>query len=272
MKKILSITLVFVILFQLTSCFKQKPSKTFSQEFQDHFLENYAVVDPCISYFEANKIDALIKVQPSRENDFVNVLQLAKIKDIDDLSFVAVIPCKYTLPMFMYFKAVYQTKDAPVPMRDWQIKKIFLSDSSPYTDFRPEKFKYQEPHQEQLSEECLCAVFEAGKDDLLIQAIVDAYRDASPLTKMPRGVCVIGSDFNYSFHFVVQFEECPNICWNTQICYQNGKYYISIMNERDENDPSKWVEKYGELDERVYPMIVPFFEEKGWEGKDWGEK
>ena len=271
MKKILSITLVLIVLFQMTSCFKKKQSKTFSQEFQDHFLGNYSQVDPEISYFEANEVETRLKVRASLENDFVNELQLAKIKDVDDLSFVAVIACKYRLPMFMYSKAVYQTKDAPVPMRDWHIKKIFLSDMKSYINARPDYSEYQNPHQKQLNEDHLCAVFEFGKDDLLVNAVVEAYQNASLSEKYP-SVEIHTSTSSFYFSFVVQFEECPNICWNTRIYYHSGKYYISVMNERDENDPSKWVEKYGELDERIYPMIVPFFEEKGWEGKDWGEE
>ena len=272
MKKIFSVALVLIVLFQMTSCFKQKPSKTFSKEFQDHFFENYTVVDPCISYFEANEANAMLPIVRSTQPAYRSMsrIEFAKIKEVDDLSFVAVIEYQFFFTLSRYTLSVYQTKDAPVPMRDWQIKQVYLSDYSFHgIDIQRE---YQKPHNRQLSEDNLCAVFEAGKDDLLTNAIGEAYRNASPLTKMPRGVNIMGSDFNYSFHFVVQFEECPNICWNTQICYQNGKYYISVMNERDENDPSKWVEKYGELDERIYPMIVPFFEEKGWEGKDWGEE
>lgn len=238
MKKICLIS-ILTLLLSLTSCSIEPYSATgvigysenFPQEFCDSIYENYPYCDENLSYFSASPWETEFKVDNSNIR-----LALAQIDGVDMSDYIAATEIRHYFigpPQFSTY--IYQSADAPMPMRDWTIKDITLyicnwlynvPNKSEEADFAQNIMEY---HMTKLEE---IKVFDRENESDFINSVKAAY--AEPIEGL-YGVYSIREEFfnpelstrdSNGFYLLVRFEENDNLVWLASVMEKDGMLYL----------------------------------------------
>jgi len=240
---LLTILLSFSMFVSCTFDISTTPiySDNFDEDFVSSFFQNYEIVDFQLGYLSASPCEAEI-ICDSHSMDIDN-LKLAVIDETDIKMFVSGTQVKRTLPIgnggFTTDTYVYQSKNAPVPMKDWTIKSISITASSwPYpksgngTNYKNISENMMQQHLD--SSNILC-VYNANMDSEFINGIKDAYLNSecidayeiSMLEKEIRSEDQLHvADVKY-YKLFITFEENSNIVWYADL-YKSGSEILFI--------------------------------------------
>ena len=238
MKKVIYI-LILTLLVSLTSCSIEPYSATgvigysenFPKELCDSLYENYPYFDENLYYFSASPWETEFRV----DNRNISRVALAQIDGVDKSDFIAVTEINIFIGAPDFDTYIYQSEDAPLPMRDWTIKDITLyvcnwlynpPGKSEEADFAQNIMKYHMTRLEEIK------VFDRENSPEFIDYVRAAY--AEPVEGL-FGVHVIREEFfntelgtkdSNGFYLLVRFEESDNIVWLAPVSEKDGMLYL----------------------------------------------
>ena len=237
MKKIVLI-LIATILFSFTSCSFEPYSATgvvgysenFPKDFCDSLYEKYPYFDENLYYFSASPWEAEFRV----DNKDISRVALAQIDGVDKSDFIAATEISIFIGAPDFNTRIYQSEDAPLPMRDWTIKDIglyvcnwlyFAPGKSEQADFAQNIMEY---HMTKLEE---IKVFGRENESEFIDYVKAAYAD--PVEGLigvygirEEFVNELGTKDSKGFYLLVRFEENDNIVWMAPVSEKDGMLYL----------------------------------------------
>ena len=237
MKKIVLI-LIATILFSFTSCSFEPYSATgvvgysenFPKDFCDSLYEKYPYFDENLYYFSASPWEAEFRV----DNKDISRVALAQIDGVDSSDFIAATEISIFIGAPDFNTRIYQSEDAPLPMRDWTIKDISLyvcnwlysaPGKSEQADFAQNIMEY---HMTKLEE---IKVFGRENESEFIDYVKAAYAD--PVEGLigvygirEEFVNELGTKDSKGFFLLVRFEENDNIVWMAPVSEKDGMLYL----------------------------------------------
>ena len=228
MKKVFMLLLVIVLFTQFFSCQRNNlplTSDNFSQDFVNSFLDNYRLVDPQLAYVTASPWEVEVKV----DND--ERLYLSLIDNVDKAHFVSVterVAYHMGPPSYMVF--VYQTADAPKPMKDWTIKNIRVLEVTPIAETEENALLFSENYMEALlaSSNVLHTYNNDNGLDFL-DMIKSAYLTAETLQSHPgiiKGTDSSQPDYLRYYSLMIEFNESDNIIWHSYLFEDSDNIYF----------------------------------------------
>ena len=121
LKRLVTLMLCACLLSALTSCFYYPET---NKEHDETFYDMYFVEDYNLFYLDANDYDGMIKTKPDQEFDW-DRLYVATIPETSEAQFVIGIRETYYITggNSNHF-CIYQSKDAPIPRKDWTFSEI----------------------------------------------------------------------------------------------------------------------------------------------------
>ncbi len=238
MKKVICI-LILTLLVSLTACSVEPYSATgvigysenFPKDFCDSLYENYPCFDENLYYFSASPWETEFRT----DNRNISRVALAQIDGVDRSDFIAVTEISVFIGADDFSTYIYQSEDAPMPMRDWTIKDITLyvcnwlyspPGKSEEADFAQNIMKY---HMTRLEE---IRVFNRENESEFIDYVRAAY--AEPVEGL-KGVFNVREEFlnpelgtkdSNGFYLLVRFEESDNIVWLAPVSEKDGMLYL----------------------------------------------
>lgn len=237
MKKIVLI-LIATILFSFTSCSFEPYSATgvvgysedFPKEFCDSLYEKYPYFDENLYYFSALPWEAEFRV----DNKDISRVALAQIEGVDSSDFIAATEISIFIGAPDFNTRIYQSEDAPMPMRDWTIKDItlyvcnwlyFAPGKSEQADFAQNIMEYHMTKLEQIK------VFGRESESEFIDYVKAAY--AEPVEGLigvygirEEFVNELGTKDSNGFYLLVRFEENDNLVWMAPVSEKDGMLYL----------------------------------------------
>lgn len=247
MKKILMLlSFVLILCIILVSCSSEYPSTSdnFDADFRRSFPEKYSVKDPHLLFMTASPYEAKMED---------NIL-LSVIDGVDKNMFVAGAQLSYFMGKSYEKVYVYQTEDAPTPMKDWTIKNIYLIKSSgnyQYTgDGSNGRINVMQRHLERSEILKLYTRYDES-EARFIESMKESY-----LYAINRPGAASVSPRLGSHQLLFTFEECPNIVWISDLWWANGYFFIEV-NTVESSEPPLY---YGD-DRRTFGLIKEEFGE-----------
>jgi len=234
-----------------SSCAPEVPitSENFDRAFYESFEEKYSVKDPNLVYMTAGPFEAQMKG---------NIL-ISVIDGVDKNMFVAGTKVSHLYGKSYDYPYVYQTEDAPTPMKDWTIKNIYITKC---TDLN-----YRLPSDDNPSEviENLMQRY-LGTNEVLklytkyddsgarfIESMEEAYSKRRS-SSIPRS--------NSRYKLLFTFEECPNIVWISDLWWANGYFFIEVNTIDSTDSPDH--RTFGLINEESGEMIREALISGGW--------
>lgn len=237
MKRVVLLLLSILICLSCTACrVTELPdhSDNFDREFIESFFENYSLADPQLSYFSASPWEAEF-------GDGNTQYLLSLIDDADPSEFVSVTEYFFFIGAPYVTFGVYQSADAPTPMKDWTIESITLL--SGYLPFTPtdanevsEEDFARKPMEYNLSVSEEIKVFSRKEFRDFLNSIADSYETPNPsqgrnfksVYKYEEDGLPGKSWEEYTYYYLlVRFEENSNIVWLTELYHEDGELYFT---------------------------------------------
>lgn len=237
MKRVVLLLLSVLICLSCTACrVTELPdhSDNFDREFIESFFENYSLADPQLSYFSASPWEAEFG-----DGNTQHLLSL--IDDADPSEFVSVTEYTFFIGAPYVTFGVYQSADAPTPMKDWTIESItLLSGYLPLTptdanEVSEEDFA-RKPMEYNLSVSEEIKVFSRKEFRDFLNSIADSYETPNPsqgrnfksVYKYEEDGLPGKSWEEYTYYYLlVRFEENSNIVWLTELYHEDGELYFT---------------------------------------------
>lgn len=239
------IILILMITLLLTSCSIEPYSATgvvgysenFPKEFCDSIYEKYPYFDEKLYYYSASPWEAEFRV----DNKNISRIALARIDGVDSSDYIAATEISIFIGAPDFSTYIYQSEDAPLPMRDWTIKDVTLyvcnwlyhaPGKSEQADFAQNIMEY---HMTKLEE---IKVFDRENESAFIDYVKAAY--AEPIEGLT-GVYAIREEFfntelstkdSNGFYLLVRFEENDNIVWLAPVSEKDGMLYLECTVSR----------------------------------------
>jgi hypothetical protein len=180
---------------------------------------------------------------------------------------------------------VYQSADAPIPMKDWTIKSVSIfthdmytqldKDNGMYLFFPDEDIGYdnidtynpQNIFKYNLEKKCiLMSKYDPVNNASFIQLIKDAYTEG--LSSPQQGNLDKAMDRASDRYFVlIEFEENDNIFWWSHVYHQNGELYLKCNNYKY-HEYKKNQNYYFKLPEELNNEIIEILRSDGCEIPD----
>ena len=256
MKKVFMLLLVIVLFTQFFSCQRNNlplTSDNFSQDFVSSFFDNYRLVDPQLAYVTASPREVEIKV----DND--EKLYLSLIDSVDKAQFVSVIEREdYYMGAPSYNVFVYQTSDAPTPMKDWTIKSIRVLEVTPIAETEENALSFSERYMEALlSSSTVLHTYDNNNGSDFLDMIKSAYLTAETLQSHP-GI-IRGTDSNQPnylryYSLLIEFNESDNIIWHSYLFEDSDNIYFECTTY-DADDVKRYGFSMAKIDETFVEEI-----------------
>lgn len=228
MKKMFVLLLILLLCIQLFSCEKNDlplTSDNFSQDFVSSFSDNYRLVDPQLAYVTASPWEVEIKVNNDEK------LYLSLIDNVDKAHFVSVTERKeYYMGSPSYNVFVYQTSDAPTPMKNWTIKSIRVLEVTPIAETKDNALSLSERYMETLlASSTVLHTYDNGNGSDFLDMIKSAYSTAETLQTHPS--IIRGTDSNQPnylryYSLLIEFNESDNIIWHSYLFEDSDNIYF----------------------------------------------
>ena len=242
MKKVLMLLLVIVLCAQFFSCKRSNlplTSDNFSKDFVNSFSDNYRLVDPQLAYVTASPWEVEIKVNNDER------LYLSLIDNVDRTHFVSATErVDYYMGAPSYEVFVYQTSDAPIPMKDWTIKSIRVLEVTPIAETKENALSFSERFMEALlSSSTVLHTYDNNNGSDFLDMIKRAYLTAETLQSHP-GI-IRGTDSNQPnylryYSLLIEFNESDNIIWHSYLFEDSDNIYFECTTYNADD-----VERYG---------------------------
>ncbi len=209
-------------------------SDNFDREFIESFFENYSLADPQLYYFSASPWEAEF-------GDGSNKYLLSCIDDTDSAEFVSVTEYSFFIGAPSVTLGVYQSADAPTPMKDWTVSSITLL--SGYLPFNPtdanevsdEDFA-QRPMEYNLSASEEIKFFARKEFRDFLNFTAESYETPNPSQgRSFKRVYKYAEDGfpgkswkEYTYYYLlVRFEENSNMVWLAELYHEDGELYFT---------------------------------------------
>lgn len=238
MRRIIPVLLSITICISCTSCrVTNLPdhSENFDKKFVESFFENYSLADPQLSYFSASPWEAEIRGDDNRQ------YLLSCIDETDPAHFVSVSEFLFFIGAPSATFAVYQSKDAPTPMKDWTISSVSLL--AGYLPFTPtdanevsDEDYARKPMEYNLSVSEEIKVFARKEFRDFLNYTAESYETPNPsrgrnfksVYKYEEDGLPGQSWEEYTYYYLlVRFEENSNIVWLTELYHEDGELYFT---------------------------------------------
>ena len=228
MKKVFMLLLVIVLFTQFFSCQRNNlplTSDNFSQDFVNSFSDNYRLVDPQLAYVTASPWEVEIKI----DND--EKLYISLIDSVDKAQFVSVTEREdYYMGAPSYNVFVYQTSDAPTPMKDWTIKSIRVLEVTPIAETKENALLFSENYMEALlASSNVLHTYDNDNGSDFFDMIKSAYSTAGTLKSHPSIIRETNSnqpDYLRYYSLLVEFNENDNIIWHSYLFEDSDNIYF----------------------------------------------
>ena len=238
MRRIILVLLSITICISCTSCrVTNLPdhSENFDKKFVESFFENYSLADPQLSYFSASPWEAEIRGDTNRQ------YLLSCVDETDPAHFVSVSEFIFFIGTPSVTCAVYQSKDAPTPMKDWTISSVSLL--AGYLPFTPtdanavsDEDYARKPMEYNLSVSEEIKIFSRSDSRDFLNFVAESYKN--PISSKGRSFSSIykyeedglpgksWEEYTY-YYLLVRFEENSNIVWLTELYHEDGELYFT---------------------------------------------
>ena len=232
------ITCVTCLSLVLTSCFYVPDTDA---KYDVTFYDTYVVKDYNLFYLDANAYDGMIKTKSDQEFDW-DRLYVATIPETSEAQFVIGIRETYyvTGGNSNHF-CIYQSKDAPIPRKDWTFSEIKIIKydlcGGPYRSNPNYKSYYRDMIE---GSSCDYSWLESGADPVLAEELHTSF--GSALIKNSEKKCrtIIAEKPEkgpYQYYILcVTFEENPHMAWMATIYVANDGYYLGRFNEEGDTE------------------------------------
>ena len=239
LKKMVTLMLcALCVLSALTSCFYLPDTE---EKYDVTFYDTYAVKDYNLFYLDANDYDGMIKTKPDQEFDW-DRLYVATIPETSEAQFVIGIRETYYITggNSNHF-CIYQSKDAPIPRKDWTFSeiKIIKNDWVGGPDrCNPNYKSYYRDMIEGSSYDY--SWLESGADPVLAEELHTSF--GSALIKSSEKKCrtIIAEKPEkgpYQYYILcVTFKENPHMAWMATIYVADDGYYLGRFNEEKDTE------------------------------------
>lgn len=219
MKKVFMLLLVIVLFTQFFSCQRNNlplTSDNFSQDFVNNFSDNYRLVDPQLAYVTASPWEVEIKIGNDEK------MYLSLIDSVDKTQFVSVTEREdYYMGAPSYNVFVYQTSDAPTPMKDWTIKSIRVLEVTPIAETKENALLFSENYMEALlASSNVLHTYDNDNGSDFFDMIKSAYSTAGTLQSHPSIIRKTNSnqpDYLRYYSLLIEFNENDNIIWHSYL-------------------------------------------------------
>ena len=237
MKRVVLLLLSVLICLSCTACrVTELPdhSDNFDREFIESFFENYSLADPQLSYFSASPWEAEF-------GDGSTKYLLSLIDDADPSEFVSVTEYSFFIGAPSVTFGVYQSADAPTPMKDWTISSVSLL--AGYLPFTPtdanevsDEDYARKPMEYNLSVSDEIKIFSRSDSRDFLNFVAESYKN--PISSKGRSFSSIykyeedglpgksWEEYTY-YYLLVRFEENSNIVWLTELYHEDGELYFT---------------------------------------------
>ena len=228
MKKVVVLLVILVLCTQLFSCQTNSlplTSDHFPKDFVNSFSDNYRMVDPQLAYVTASPWEVEIK----GDND--ERLYLSLIDNVDKAHFVSATEREdYYKGAPSYSVFVYQTSDAPTPMKDWTIKSVKVLEVTPIADTKENALSFSEKYMEALlASSTVLLTYDNGNGSDFLDMIKSAYSTAETLQSHPgiiRGTDSNHPDYLRYYSLLIEFNESDNIIWHSYLFEDSDNIYF----------------------------------------------
>ena len=229
-KMVFSFFTTVVLCAQLVSCQRSGlplTSDNFPKDFVNSFFENYRLVDPQLAYVTASPWEVEIKV------DSDNKLYLSLIDNVDKAQFLSVTERRaFYMGAPSYSLFVYQTPDAPTPMKDWTIKSIRVIEMSPIAETKENALLFSEKFMDSLLESStVLHTYDNDTGSAFLDMIKNAYLKAETFKLGTTSIKQVDKRTDYSQPsrfclLLIEFNESNDIIWHSYLYEDSDNIYF----------------------------------------------
>ena len=226
------------VLSALTSCFYLPDAE---EKYDVTFYDTYAVKDYNLFYLDANAHDGMIKTKSDQEYDW-DRLYVATIPETSEAQFVIGIRETYYITggNSNHF-CIYQSKDAPIPRKDWTFSEIKIIKNDWVGGPSRSNPNYKSYYRDMIEGSSYdYSWLESGADPVLAEELHTSF--GSALIKNSEKKCrtIIAEKpdkGSYQYYILcVTFEENPHMAWMATIYVADDGYYLGRFNEERDTE------------------------------------
>lgn len=237
----------------LTSCFYYPDT---NGEYDETFYDTYFVEDYNLRHLDVNDWEGTIRVNSESEHNFYwDTLRVATIPYLSQYQFVVGNRMKHYVTGGKATEAlfIYQSKDAPIPRKDWTIAEIKIIPGSLNCMVNTQTPDYKTRYRNKVENaEILYSWQGEGADPSLSEALQASLR-AEPIKKSDKTYkeAEYETDENQSRGciLVITFEENHNLAWFAPVYVAQDGYYLGRVCHDVGDHYSQEVESFYALSE-----------------------
>lgn len=226
------------VLSALTSCFYLPDTE---EKYDVTFYDTYAVKDYNLFYLDANAHDGMIKTKSDQEYDW-DRLYVATIPETSEAQFVIGIRETYYITggNSNHF-CIYQSKDAPIPRKDWTFSEIKIIKNDWVGGPSRSNPSYKSYYRDMIEGSSYdYSWLESGADPVLAEELHTSFGSALIKSSEKKCKTIIAEKpdkGSYQYYILcVTFEENPHMAWMATIYVADDGYYLGRFNEERDTE------------------------------------
>ena len=252
-KRLFVLLLCALCLFPtLTSCFYYPDT---NEEYDETFYDTYFVEDYNLCHLNLNDREGTIQLHSDSERSYYwDTLFVATIPETSGELFVAGIRRQEALLGSSLDELfIYQSKDAPIPRKDWTISEVKIFPGSLSSTVNLQTHAYKTHYRDKMDNaEILYSWQEAGADPALSEELHKAL--SFSYKKTSEGGCKEAlyqqeSGSNTHYILAITFQENPNLAWFAYVYFAQDGYYLGQFCYDTDDESSRKVERFYALGE-----------------------